>query len=87
MQNEKPNPLNHGVLLLIADQEELNMLAEVVGMVDDCLHINEPYLAFMEEVLMVVPQSQLEEGHFMAEVKPRKFKSWYKSTKRKLDEM
>lgn len=84
MQNEKPNPLKHGTLLLIKTQEELNQLAEVTGMVDDCLHIDEPYLAFMEEVLMVVPQSQLEEGHFLSQVKPRRFMSWYKSVKRKL---
>ena len=82
MQNKKANPLKHGVLLLIADQEELNMLAEVVDGVEvDALHIEEPYLAFMDEVLWVVPQSKLEEGHFMSEVKPRKLRSWHKSVK------
>lgn len=85
MQNEKVNHLKHGVLVLIETQEELNLLSEVVDGVEvDALHINEPYLAFMEEVLMVVPQSQLEEGHFMSQVKPRKFNSWYKSIKRKI---
>lgn len=85
MQNEKTNHLKHGVLLIIETQEELNILAEVVDGVEvDALHIDEPYLAFMEEVLIVVAQSQLELGHFMSEVKPRKFSSWYKSIKRKM---
>jgi len=85
MEAEKPNPLKHGVLLLIADQEELNLLAEVVDGVEvDALHIDEPYLVFMDEVLMLVPQSQLEEGHMFYGVKPRRFMSWYKSIKRKI---
>jgi hypothetical protein len=84
MQNEKVNHLKYGVLLLIENQEELNMLAEVTEAVDDCLHIDEPYLAFMEEVLMIAPQSQLEEGHFMSSVKPRSFMPWYRSIKRKM---
>ena len=86
MDDEKVNHLKHGVLLLIETQEELNMLAEVTGMVDDCLHIDEPYLAFMEEVLMIVPQNKLEEGHFMSRIKPRSFMPWYRSIKRKIDE-
>lgn len=86
MDDEKVNYLKHGVLLLIENQEELNMLAEVTEVVDDCLHINEPYLAFMEEVLIIVPRSQLEEGHFMSGVKPRRFMPWYRSIKRKIDE-
>lgn len=86
MEAEKVNPLKHGVLLLIETQEELNLLAEVVEMVDDCVHIDEPYLAFMEEVLWLVPQSKLEEGHFLSQVKPRLFKSWYRSVKRKMNE-
>jgi len=84
MVDEKVNHLKHGVLLLIENQDQLNMLAEVTDMVDDCLHIDEPYLAFMEEVLIIVPQAQLEEGHFMSGVKPRRFLSWYKSVKRKI---
>jgi len=76
--------LKHGVLLLIEDQEELNLLAEVVDIADDCLFVDEPYLAFMDEVLMIVPQSKLETGHFMESVKPRRFKPWYKSIKRKM---
>lgn len=85
MQNEKVNHLKHGVLLLIETQEELNMLAEVVDGVEvDALLIDEPYLAFVDDVLYVVPQSKLEEGHFMSQVKPRRFISWYKSIKRKM---
>ena len=79
------NNLKHGVLVLIEDQEQLNQLSEVVDGVEvDALHIDEPYVAFMDEVLHVVPQSQLEEGHFMHNVRPRGFKSWYRSIKRKM---
>ena len=79
------NKLKHGVLLLIETQEELNLLAEVVDGVEvDALHIDEPYIAFMDEVLYVVPQNKLEEGHFMSEVKPRRFTPWYISIKRKM---
>jgi len=84
VEAEKVNHLKHGVLLLIENQDQLNMLAEVTDMVDDCLHIDEPYLAFMEEVLIIVPQSQLEEGHMFYGVKPRRFNAWYKSVKRKM---
>ena len=85
MSNKKADNLKYGVLLLINNQEELNMLAEVVDGVEvDALHVDEPYLVFMDDVLHVVPQSQLEQGHFMSEVKPRKFNSWYKSIKRKM---
>ena len=84
MQNEKVNHLKHGVLVLIETQEELNQLSEVVDGVEvDALHIDEPYLAFMEEVLMVVPQSQLEVGHQFYGVRPRRFSSWYRSVKNK----
>jgi len=77
--------LKHGVLLLISSQEELNLLAEAVDGVEvDALHVDEPYLAFMDEVLWLVPQSELEEGHFMSQVKPRKFMSWFRSIQGKL---
>lgn len=83
--NEKVNTLKHGVLLLITNQDELNMLAEVVDGVEvDALHIDEPYLAFMDEVLWLIPQSKLEEGHFMSNVKPRSFKPWCRTAKRKM---
>ena len=79
------NKLKHGVLLLVETQEELNLLAEVVdGVEADALHIEEPYIAFMDEVLYVVPQSKLEEGHFMSEVKPRRLMPWYRSQKAKI---
>jgi len=77
--------LKHSVLLMIETQEELNQLAEVVDGVEvDALHIDEPYLVFMDEVLWIIPQSKLESGHFMEQVKPRKFLSWYKSMRRKM---
>ncbi len=81
-RDEKVKCLKYGVLLLIETQEELNMLADIVDGVEvDALHINEPYLAFMDEVLMIVPESQLEEDHYIRNIKPRKFNSWYKSVK------
>jgi len=78
MKNEKVNHLKHGVLLLIASQDELNLLAEVVEIVEDCLHINEDYIAYMDEVLMIIPLSQIDESHQFYRVKPRKFSSWYR---------
>ena len=81
---EHTKMLKHNILLLIETQEQLNLLAEVTGMVDDAVHIDEPYLAFMDEVLWVIPQNKLEEGHFMSQVKPRHFMSWYRSIQRKL---
>ena len=85
MQNKKVKHLKYGVLLRIETQEELNMLAEVVDGVEvDALHIDEPYLAFMDEVLHVVPDSQLEENHYIRSIKPKRFSSWYKSIKRKM---
>jgi len=78
--------LNYNVLLLIKTQEELNLFAEVVdGVEADALHIDEPYLAFMDEVLYIVPQNKLEAGHFIESVKPRRFKPWSRSIKRKFD--
>ena len=86
MRNREASNLKHGVLVLIESQDELNQLAEVVDGVEvDALHIDEPYLAFMDEVLWVVPQSKLESGHFMQDVKPRKFKSWIRSVKHKAE--
>ena len=80
--------LKHNILLLIENQEQLNQLAELVDGVEvDALHIDEPYLAFMDEVLWVVPQSKLEEGHWATQVKPRKFNSWYRSIKNKINRL
>lgn len=77
--------LKHSVLLLISSQEELNMLAEVVeGVEVDALLVDEPYVAYMEEVLYVVPQSQIDETHFMRNVRPTLFIKWYKKIKRKM---
>lgn len=71
--------MKHTDFVLISTQEELNMLSEVVeGVEVDALHINEPYVAFLDEVLYVVPLSELEEGHRFQRVKPRKFASWYR---------
>jgi len=85
MKNEKSNHLKHGVLLLIANQDELNQLAEVVDGVEvDALHVDEDYVAYMDDVLYVVPYSQIDETHFMRVIKPTLFKKWYKKVKRKM---
>lgn len=84
LQNREINHLKYGVLLLIANQDELNMLAEVVEVIEmNSLHITEPYVAFMEEVLCVMPQSQIDESHQHYRSKPRKMKSWRISMKNK----
>ena len=74
--------LKHNTIILLSSQEELNMFAEVVEVIElDSLHVDEPYVAFIEEVVCVMPQSQIEEGHRFYGVKPRKFMSWYRSVK------
>lgn len=84
MQDKELVCLKHGVLLLIANQDELNILAEVVEVIElDSLHVEEPYVAFMEEVLCVMPQSQIDESHQHFHTKPRKMKSWVRSQKGK----
>lgn len=76
--------LNHNTLLLIQTQEELNQLAEATKSIAlDSLHIDEHYVAFMEEVLIVIPQSQIEEGHWTSRVKPTLFSKWYKKQNRR----
>jgi len=83
--SERENPLKHGVVVLIETQEELNLLAEIVDGVElDVLFVEEDYVVFMDDVLHVVPVSQLELGHMYHDVKPRRFMSWYKSVKRKM---
>ncbi len=71
--------LKNNIVLLIETQEELNQLAETEDGVEvDALHIDEPYLAFMDEVLWIVPQSKVEAGHWASMVKPTVFRKWYK---------
>ena len=75
--------LNHNTLLLIQTQEELNQLAEVIpGVEVDALHINQDYVAYIDEVVWIVPLDKLESGHWTSRVKPTPFKKWYKKQKR-----
>ena len=77
--------LKTGTVVLIETQKELNSLAEVVeGVKVDALHIDEPYVAFIDEVLYVIPQSKLEAGHWAEQVKPRPFRKWYRKVKEKI---
>lgn len=76
--------LKHGVVLLIETQEELNMLSELEdGVKKDCLHIDEPYVAFKDSdaAIQILPQSQIDDSYPMEFEKPRKLKSWYRSNK------
>ena len=68
---------------MIETQEELNKLAEVTGIATDSLHIDEEYVAYMDEVLMVVPRTEIDETHFMRDVEPTIFRKWYKKVKDK----
>ena len=71
--------LKSSVVLLIQTQEELNQLAEITkDIAYDSILVDEPYLAFMDEVLWIVPQSRVEEGHWAGMVKPVLFRKWYK---------
>jgi hypothetical protein len=75
--------LKHNELLLIQTQEEFNQLAELLdGVALDSLHIDEDYVAYMDEVVMVVPLSDIDDTHFMRNTKPTPFKKWYKKQKR-----
>ena len=77
--------LRHNVVLLIETQEELNQLAEITKDIAlDSIFIDEPYLAFMDEVLWIVPQSGIDASHWASMIKPTLFKKWYKKQKEKL---
>lgn len=66
-------------LVLIENQDELNKLAEMTGSLAlDCLHIDEPYVAYVDEVLIVVPLKEIDETHHLIGVKPTLFRKWYK---------
>jgi len=73
--------LKHSVVVLISTQEELNQFAELEDVPEDALHIDEDYVAYMDDVLYVVPYSQIDETHFMRHVKPTLFRKWYKKNK------
>ena len=76
--------LKHNILLLIENQEQLNQLSELVDGVEvDALHIDEDYVAYMDDVLYVVPYSQIDDTHFLRHVKPTVFRKWYQKQMRK----
>lgn len=79
--------LNYQTLLLITKQEELNQLEELIPhMAKDSLHVEgEEYVAFMDDVLCIVPLKEIDEGHRLYGVKPTLFRKWYKKQLRKLD--
>ena len=79
---DEPVILKTGVLLLIESQEELNILADLTQTLElDSLHIDDDYVAYMEDVLIVIPLREIEVGHWTSQVKPRKFGSWYRKHK------
>lgn len=74
--------LKHGVVLAINTQEELNLLAEIEDIVEDCLFIDEPYIAFKDELaIQVIPLREVDESYPMEFLKPRKFMPWYRKNK------
>ena len=83
MMNEQENYLKQGVVLLIEEQEHLNMLAKLEGIKQGELHIDQPYVAYMDEVLHVIPLSEVDDSFPVEFRRPRKFKSWYRTQMRK----
>jgi hypothetical protein len=75
--------LKHNELILIQTQEELNEFVEVVECVEvDALHIDQDYVAYMDEVVWIVPLSEIDETHFMRNIKPKPLKKWLRKQKR-----
>lgn len=75
--------LKNNIVLLIETQEELNQLADITKDIAlDSIFVDEPYVAFMDEVLWIVPQNNLEFGHWASLVRPTLFRKWYKKQKR-----
>ncbi len=75
--------LKSNELILIENQEELNQLAEVISGVEvDALYIDEDYVAYMDEVIWIVPLSEIDDTHFMRYTKPTPFKKWFKKENR-----
>lgn len=81
--NEKPTFLASGIVLLITTQEELNQLATLEGIKQDEIHVDQHYVAYMEDVLHVIPLSEVDDGFPMEFKKPRKFSTWYRTQMRK----
>ena len=85
MQHETVNHLKPGTVLLVTTQEELNLLLGLTdGMAYDSLVIDEDYIAYHDEVLHIMPFSQIDQSYPREFEKPRRFMPWYRSVKRKL---
>ena len=67
-------------VIAIETQDQLNQLVEVMreflegGLAYDSIHIDEPYVAYVDEVLHIIPQSQID-----TKIKSRKFSQWIQS--------
>ena len=73
--------LKHNVVLAINTQEELNLLSELEeGVKEDCLYIDEPYVAFKDNdnAIQLLPLSEIDNSFPMEFFKPRKLKPWYR---------
>ena len=74
-------------VIAIENQDQLNKLVEVMleflggGLAYDSIHIDETYVAYVDEVLHIIPQSQIEVGHWSEAIRPRKFSQWLQSVK------
>jgi len=73
--------LKHNVVLAINTQEELNLFAELEdGIKEDCVYINEPYIAFKDNdnAIQLLPLREIDESYPLEFKKPRKFMPWYR---------
>jgi len=87
MIDEPKTSLKYNIVLAINTQEELNLLASLEeGVKEDCLCIDEPYVAFKDSdnAIQLLPLSDIDDSYPMEFNKPRKFMPWYRTTLRKL---
>ena len=76
--------IKHNELILIQTQEELNTLSEYIDGVEvDALHIDRDYVVYMDIVVWVVPLTEIDETHFMRNIKPITLKKWVRKQKKK----
>jgi len=77
--------LKHNTVLLINTQEELNLLAELEdGVKEDCLCIDEPYVAFKDSdnAIQLLPLRDIDESYPAEFHNLRKLKPWYRRNKK-----
>ena len=81
MIDEIKTSLKHGTVLMIASQSELNLFSQLEDAIkEDCLHIDEPYIAFKDgdNAVQMLPLSDVDDSYPNEFKKPRKFMPWYR---------